>query len=146
MQSFIEQMCDNVRTSLLYPYHMDCDKIVSIDGVKPHFNPECEVYHVHSFEDVLRQAYRQPKAFYLKDEDLLYYSDQEIDLIQAVVERESKKIDEGYEMVTLEIDEETDALLEQYCAEHKMTFEEGVIDILTKFVETYKSPQDNSSK
>ena len=77
----------------------------------------------------------EAKAFYLTDEDKKYYSEQEIELINRVIENESKKIDEGYEIITLDLEEDTIAMLEAYRLQKNMTFEEAVFDILKSAME-----------
>lgn len=138
--NFLEQMTENVRSSLIYPFHIDQEKLIPVaDGSLPVFNPDApDSYHEHDFESLLRQAYLQPRAFYLTQDDAEYYSAQEIDLINKVVEREKALLDKGYKIVNIDLTPETEELLDQYCAEHNMTLEEAVTDILTKMVETYK--------
>ena len=91
-------------------------------------------YHRHSFPEVLRIAYLEPKAFYLTEEDKKYYSTQEIDFINKIINFESEKIDNGMVLVDLELSEETLKMLDEYKEIHSMTFEEAVVDILTRAV------------
>ena len=129
---FIEQMEENTNFNLVFPYHIHHDKLLGNE----YYNPEHpDSYHCHRFEDVLHAAYMEAKAFYLTDEDKKYYSEQEIEFINKVIEDESKKIDAGYEIITLDLEEETIAMIEAYRAQNGMTFEEAVIDILKSAME-----------
>jgi len=129
---FMDQMEENVKFNLIFPYHIHHDKLLGNE----YYNPEHpDSYHCHKFEDVLHAAYMEAKAFYLTDEDKKYYSEQEIEFINKVIEDESKKIDAGYEIITLDLEEETIAMIEAYRTQKGMTFEEAVIDILKKAIE-----------
>lgn len=129
---FMEQMEENTKFNLIFPYHINHDKLLGNE----YYNPEHpDSYHCHNFGDLLHAAYMEAKAFYLTDEDKKYYSEQEIELINRVVENESKKIDEGYEIITLDLEEDTIAMIEAYRMQNNMTFEEAVIDILKNAME-----------
>lgn len=132
MQSFMNQMEENVKSGLVYPYHVHQDKLL---GNITH-NPDTpDGYHTHDYPGVVRIAYMEPKAFYLSDEDKKYYSQQEIDFIMKVVEDEARKVDEGMVIVNLDLTEETEALLEEFKLQTGMTTEEAVIYLLKKMVE-----------
>ena len=47
----------------------------------------------------------------------------------------SLKINNGYELVDLELNEETIEMINLYKIEHNMTFEEAVVDILKKIID-----------
>ena len=129
---FIEQMEENVKFSLIYPYHIHYDKLMD----NMYHNPEHKnSHHTHSFAEVLRVAYLEAKAFYLTEEDKAYYSAQEIDFINKVLADECTKIDKGMAIVNLDIDEETMEMLDEYKIRNNMTFEEAIVDILTKAVQ-----------
>lgn len=135
MISFIEQMCENVKTSLIFPFHIKQEKLHYEDGNNLYFNPDYpDSYHEHSFENVLRVAYQQPYAFYLTKEDKKYYSEQERVLIDSVIKREIDLLNQGYKLMTLDMTEETEEMLQEYCAKNGFTMEEGVVDILKKIV------------
>ena len=130
--SFMEQMEENVKFSLIFPYHIDFDKLVGHDYYNPKYG-DC-----HTFEDVLRKAYLEPKAFHLTLEDMKYYSTQEYEFIQKVINDEGKKLDNGMELVNLDLTDETLDMLMEYKLKHNLTFEEAVIDILTKVLKNPK--------
>ena len=71
----------------------------------------------------------------ISEEDRKYYSEQEVEFINKVIEDESRKLDNGMVLVNLDLSEETIALLEAYKAANNMTFEEAIIDILKKCIE-----------
>ena len=122
--SFMEQMEENTGFSLIYPYHVDFDKLIGNDFYNKDYP---DAFHCHSFEEVLQKAYREPRAFYLTGEDVRYYSTQEIEFIQKVIKDETRKLDEGFEIVTLNLNDDVMDMLIQYKLENNMTFEEAVI-------------------
>ena len=124
--SFMEQMEENVRYSLIYPYHIDFEKLLNKDNYNKNYP---DAYHCHSFEEVLQKAYLESKAFYLTDSDKIYYSSQELEFIKKVIEDETEKINKGYKLTTLDFTEETLEMLNQYKKIKNMTFEEAVTDI-----------------
>ena len=135
MFSFIEQMEENTMFNLTFPFHINHDKLLGND----YYNPEYpDTYHGHSFEEVLEKAYREPKAFYLSEEDKEYYSKQEMTFIDKVIEDEIKKLDKGYKILTLNLTEETMGYIEEYKANKGMTFEESIINILEDMI---KNPE-----
>lgn len=127
--TFLEQMEENVKFNLVFPYHIDFEKLVGHDYYNPKYG---DSFHCHIFEEVLRKAYLEPKAFYLTVEDMKFYSIQEYEFIQKVIEDEGRKLDEGMELVNLDLTEDTLDRLMAYKLEHNMTFEEAVIDIIKK--------------
>ena len=129
--SFMEQMEENVRYSLIYPYHIDFEKLLNKDNYNKNYP---DAYHCHSFEEVLQKAYLESKAFYLTDSDKIYYSSQELEFIKKVIEDETEKINKGYNLTTLDFTEETLEMLNQYKKIKNMTFEEAVTDILMTVV------------
>ena len=129
---FIEQMEENTKYNLLYPYHLREDKV---QGNLKYDKQYADSLHCHYFDDVLHAAYLEPYAFYLTEEDRKYYSEQEVEFINKVIEDESRKLDNGMVLVNLDLSEETIALLEEYKAANNMTFEEAIIDILKKCIE-----------
>lgn len=130
--SFMEQMEENVRFNLIFPYHIDFEKLVGHDYYNPKYS---NAFHCHTFEEVLRKAYLEPKAFHLTIEDMKYYSTQEYEFIQKVLDDEGRKLDEGMELVNLDLNEETLDMLMAYKLKYDMTFEEAVVDILKKVLE-----------
>ena len=129
--SFMEQMEENVRYSLIYPYHIEFEKLLNKDNYNKNYP---DAYHCHSFEEVLQKAYLESKAFYLTDSDKIYYSSQELEFIKKVIEDETEKINKGYKLTTLDFTEETLEMLNQYKKIKNMTFEEAVTDILMTVV------------
>lgn len=129
---FIEQMEENTKFNLVYPYHLREDKVL---GNISYNKDYADSLHCHYFDDVLHAAYLEPYAFYLTDEDKKYYSAQEIEFIDKVIADESKKLDSGMVLVNLDLAQETIDQIELYKIQNDMTFEEAVIDILKKIVE-----------
>ena len=119
------------RYSLIYPYHIDFEKLLNKDNYNNNYP---DAYHCHSFEEVLQKAYLESKAFYLTDSDKIYYSSQELEFIKKVIEDETEKINKGYKLTTLDFTEETLEMLNQYKKIKNMTFEEAVTDILMTVV------------
>lgn len=136
---FYTQMCENTKTWLHYPYQLDADKLIKSDGTSEDYPEDVEVFEAKTFEDVLRAAFHQPYAFKLTDTEVEYYSQQELDLLSKVVEEEKRKLEKDYQMVNLELNEETKAILDQYCKDNGMTIEEAAIDLFTKAAEFLKN-------
>lgn len=130
--TFIKQMEENTGFSLSYPYHIKKEDLLGNYEFSPN---ECGRYNEKSFEKLLNIVYLEPKAFYLTEDDKKFYSAQELEFINRVIIDELKKIDKGMVIVNIDMTPDTLELLEKYKAKNNMTFEEAVIDILTKFVE-----------
>lgn len=130
--TFINQMEENTKYSLTYPFHINHNELIGND----YYNKEYpNSYHCHSFEELLNKAYREPKAFFLTDEDKSAYSNQEIEFINKVIEYEKEKINSGMVIVNLDLSEETLEFIEKYKLENNLTFEEAITDILKKMIE-----------
>lgn len=130
--TFIKQMEENTGFSLSYPYHIKKEDLLGNYEFSPN---ECGCYNEKSFEKLLNIVYLEPKAFYLTEDDKKFYSAQELEFINRVIIDELKKIDKGMVIVNIDMTPDALELLEKYKAKNNMTFEEAVIDILTKFVE-----------
>lgn len=129
--TFLDQMEENTGMTLVFPYHIDFDKLIS----ELYHNPKYpDSYHMHTFEELLEVAYKEPKAFYLTEEDKVYYSRQELLFIEKIIETEVEKLNKGYERVTLNLNDETLELIEEYKLNKGLTFEEAVIDILERIM------------
>lgn len=130
--SFLEQVEENIMFNLTFPYHINHDKLLGND----YYNPDYpDSYHCHNFESVVEKAYREPIAFYLTEEDKKQYSTQEITLINKVIENEKAKVEKGYEVVSLDLSEETISYINCYKNKNNLTFEEAIIDILQKIID-----------
>ena len=129
--SFIDQMEENVRFNLCYPYHMNRDKMQNPETMHPAFP---NALHTHSFELLLKRAYKEPFAFYLTEEDMKAYSAQELEFISRVISFEQERINAGQCIIELDIEDDTMEYLLDYKEKHNMTFEEAVVDILTKLI------------
>lgn len=129
--SFIDQMEENVRFNLCYPYHMNRDKMQKPETVHPAFP---NALHTHSFELLLKRAYQEPFAFYLTEDDMKAYSAQELEFISRVISFEQERINAGQCIIELDIEDETMEYLLSYKEKNNMTFEEAVVDILTKLI------------
>lgn len=130
--SFINQMEENVRFNLCFPYHMQREKMLNPNIIQPALP---ESLHTHSFERLLNKAYREPFAFYLTEEDKKAYSAQELELISRVLTLEQQRVNEGNAIIDLNLEPEALDWLLIYKEEHNMTFEEAIIDILRKIIE-----------
>jgi hypothetical protein len=130
--SFIEQMEENVKFNLVFPFHIDFDKLIGNSDYNEEYS---DSFHCHTFEEVLRKAYLEPKAFYLTQDDAEYYSAQELEFINKVVEDEKSKLDKGYEIINLDLDAHTMEMMEKYKEMTGLTFEEAVVEILKTAVE-----------
>jgi hypothetical protein len=126
--SFVDQMSENVQFNLCYPYHLNREKMKN-PAVMPQAFPDA--LHTHSFEALLKHAYREPLAFYLTEEDMKAYSAQELEFISRVISFEQERINAGQCIIDLVIEEDTMEYLLMYKQQHNMTFEEAVVDILT---------------
>ena len=127
--SFIDQMEENVRFNLCYPYHINRDKLQQPEPIN---FPTAR--HTHSFEMLLKRAYREPFAFYLTDEDMQSYSNQELEFISRIIALEQERINAGQCVVDIDIDDTAMECLLDYKMKHNLTFEEAVVDILSKIV------------
>lgn len=128
---FMSQMEENVRYNLIFPYHINFDELQG----RYTYNKDCvDLFHTHNFEQLLRVVYNEPKAFYLTDDDKIYYSKQELEFIERVKECECKKLDLGYSMVTLDLTDETIAYLNNLKMDLDMTFEEVVNYVLRELI------------
>lgn len=127
--SFIDQMEENVRFNLCYPYHIKHDKL---QQPEPTSLPTAR--HTHSFEMLLKRAYREPFAFYLTEEDMKAYSAQELEFIARIIALEQERINAGQCVMDLDIDDETMEYLLDYKTQHNLTFEEAIVDILSKII------------
>ena len=130
--SFINQMEENVRFNLCFPYHMHREKMLDPNIIQPALP---ESLHTHSFERLLNKAYREPFAFYLTEEDKKAYSAQELELISRVLTLEQQRINEGNTIIDLNLEPQTLDWLLKYKEKNNMTFEEAIIHILRKIVE-----------
>lgn len=130
--SFVDQMSENVQFNLCYPYHLSREKMKN-PAVMPQAFPDA--LHTHSFEALLKHAYREPLAFYLTEEDMKAYSNQELELILRVIIREKSHIENGFCTVDIDIDDEAMQYLMAYKNKHNITFEEAIISIFNKITD-----------
>ena len=134
--NFMERMEENIKFSLKFPYHINHNKLLG----NIYHNPKYpNSYHKHSFKEVIKVAYMEPKAFYLTEEDEEFYSKQEYDFINKVIAEEISKLDKGMEFIKLELTDETIKLLEIYKKENGLTFEEAINKLLKEGIEKIKS-------
>lgn len=64
-----------------YPYHIHFDKLLD----KDYYNPEfADCYHKHSEMAIIRTIYKEPFAFYLTEEDMKHYPENELKAIEVV--------------------------------------------------------------
>lgn len=129
--SFIDQMEENVRFNLCYPYHINREKLLQPEIAHP-LIPDAR--HTHSFEMLLKRAYREPFAFYLTEEDMKAYSNQELEFISRIITLEQERINAGQCVMDFDIDDEAMEYLLDYKMKHNLTFEEAIVDILSKIV------------
>ena len=70
------------------------------------------------------------------------YSAQELEFISRVISFEQERINAGQCIIDLDIEEDTMEYLLMYKQQHNMTFEEAVVDILTKIIDDPSMLQD----
>ena len=69
------------RRDSYYPYHIHFDKLLD----KDYYNPEfADCYHKHSEMAIIRTIYKEPFAFYLTEEDMKHYPENELKAIEVV--------------------------------------------------------------
>lgn len=132
--SFIDQMEENTKFMLKYPYHLDNSKLST-----PNTIPLPAKQVAVSFKRVLQKAYNEPFAVSLTEEDRKFYSQQEQELFDRVVAREQQQINDGMCKIDLELSEASIERIIAYKESKNLTFEEAVIDILRKIVDSNTS-------
>lgn len=75
-----EEIMDNFRIGLVFPYHINHDLKVG----HHYYNEDYTEFHVHDFHSVVLRVFEEPKAFYLTAEDKEYYSKQELEVIERI--------------------------------------------------------------
>jgi hypothetical protein len=139
--SFVNQMEENTGIKLMYPYHMDHDKLLNKDVT---YSMCPSTASVNSFDRLLHKAYTEPFAFYLTFDDEKHYSAQELRLLSAVLERERDRIDnQELKTIELNIDDDTMEYILQYKTEHNITFEQAVVELLTQMIDGFSDNQHN---
>ena len=131
----MDQMEENTGYNLVYPFHIKHDEVKG----NCTFNKEMGVYHRHYFHETLKVAYLEPFAFFLTEDDMKFYSAQEIAFIDKVIACERNKLDSGFQLMSFNLDEKTLAFIEDYKQKNNVTTEEAVNAILCKIVEEYKA-------
>lgn len=129
MLSFLKQMSENTGLTLTYPFHIERDCLMgnkNFDGK--------EYVADSSFENTLNAVYNEPAAISFTAEDRKYYSEQEMNFIEAVRKREMDLIQKGYVITNLDLDESTIQMLEEYMSHTGKTFEESINEILAEAV------------
>lgn len=132
---FFEQMEENTKFNLFFPFHLNPEKLIGNYEYDPKYGNSL---HCHYYSDVLHVAHIEPLAFYFTEEDRKYYSEQEALFIEKIQAVEAKKISKGYQTLTLELEEDTIEFFNQYRADKNLTIEEAIVDILTQLTEQYK--------
>ena len=132
---FMNQMEEETKTNLIFPFHIDKDKLLG--NFTFNFENGNE-FHKHYYSDVLRVAQVEPYAFYFTKEDEEFYSVQEIEFITKVQKIEIEKLNKGYELITLELEEETINYLNIYKKQHNLTTEQAITTILKEMIEYCK--------
>lgn len=137
--TFVDQMEENTKLQLRFPYHVDNSKL---SQPQPDRFPAAQC--VGTFERLLKKAYNEPFAVYLTEEDRQWYSRQELELFDKVIERERQQINNGMCKIDLELEEkDIDALL-MYKIANNLTFEEAIIKLLSEFVQKYDEKENTS--
>lgn len=75
-----EQIMENLRLGLMFPFHIDHDLRQS----NHFYNKNYTEFHEHDFYSVVLRVSEEPKAFYLTEEDKGYYSKQELEMIEKI--------------------------------------------------------------
>ena len=130
---FLEQMEENVSFNLMFPYHVDFENLSGNHYYNKDFP---DSYHTHNFVDLLNVVYNEPMAFYLTEEDKVYYSQQELDFIERVKICEMAKARKGFEVFEMKLSEDTMEQLKELKNAWNMTYEQVITGMLKKLVET----------
>jgi hypothetical protein len=78
--NFLEKAEQLARCNLIFPYHIQHSELTK----KRYYNKISDEFHEHSFENLLRVVYDEPKAFHLTADDKIYYSEQELRFIEQL--------------------------------------------------------------
>ena len=128
--TFVNQMEENTNFFMKYPFHVDKDALLNCS---PSLCRETD--ETQSFARLLQKAYNEPFAIYLTEDDMKYYSEQELTLFDKVVARERELVNQGMCIIDLELSEETLDMLLDYKNQTRMTFEEAIIHIIKQFLD-----------
>ena len=92
MNDFLIDVINNTRLtySMIYPFHIDKSK------VKNKFI-NLSKYSYYNFNDVVRIAKLEPFAFYLTNEDKIFYTVKEVNLLEEI------KINSSYDLESADI-------------------------------------------
>ena len=131
--TFTNQMEENVKMQLQFPFHMNNDKLQQKPPV-----PYPKEQKTSSYDKLLWKAYREPFAVYLTDEDRQYYSAQELELFDKVIALEQERLNNGMCLIDLNLDQDVFDVILEYKTKNHMTFEEAIIDLLKKCIEEQK--------
>lgn len=130
--SFTNQMEENVGFQLVYPCHINADKLTNTTI------PPLAVLNkieTNSFERVLHYIYREPFAVYLTDEDKQYYSEQQLTLIEKVIAREQCQSKRNMALIELDLTPEAIAYILDYKNIYNLTFEDALQAIIASACE-----------
>lgn len=75
-----EKIMEFYKIGLVYPYHIDH----SLKRGNCYYNENYTEFHEHNFHSVVITVWNEPDAFYLTEEDMEYYSQQELEVIEKI--------------------------------------------------------------
>lgn len=70
MKKSADEIMEECRTGLVFPYHINHDLRQS----ERFYHRDYAEFHEHSFNDIIYAVNDEPQAFYLTEEDKEYYS------------------------------------------------------------------------
>lgn len=73
---------EDFRTGLCFPFHIN--HAARTNDIH-YFNPKINDFHTHDFYEVVVIANDEKQAFYLTDEDKIFYSQQEIEVLEKIL-------------------------------------------------------------
>ena len=87
MKKSADEIMEECRTGLVFPYHINHDLRQS----ERFYHRDYAEFHEHSFNDIIYAVNDEPQAFYLTEEDKEYYSKQELEVIETIKQKRTPK-------------------------------------------------------
>ncbi len=92
-----------------------------------------------SLEEVVAFAYKEPLSVTFTDEDKKCYSEQELDLLVEVIERECTRIKQGYETISLDLEVDVFDIICEESRKLGIPADEYIESLLKTMIEDYQS-------
>lgn len=77
-----EEIMERYRIGLIFPYHINHE----LKQGNCFYSEDYTEFHEHDFHSIVLSVYEEPKAFYLTENDMKYYSEQELEVIEKIKE------------------------------------------------------------